>query len=150
MKKLHSLAFYALLTPTIALGAGSVMAEQAADGKRLGAQSYQQDASQPGMQTQRYISAVPGEGRQVSELMGVNVRTADDENIGSVNDLIVNKDGQIVAVVVGVGGFLGMGEKDVAISWDSVTQTGTANERELRIDATRDELSSAPEFEKQD
>lgn len=55
-----------------------------------------------------------------------------------------------MAVVVGVGGFSGMGEKNVAISWDSVTQTGTANERELRIDATRDELSSAPEFEKQD
>ncbi|MBE0486820.1 PRC-barrel domain-containing protein [Marinobacter sp.] len=150
MKKLHSLAFYALVTPTIALGAGSVMAEKAADGKRLGAQTYQQDAAQSGMQTQRYISAVPAEGRQVSELMGVNVRTSDKENIGSVNDLIVNKDGQVVAVVVGVGGFLGMGEKDVAISWDSVTQTGTANERELRIDATREELSSAPEFKKQD
>lgn len=82
MKKLHSLAFYALLTPIIALGAGSVMAEQAADGKRLGAQSYQQGASQSGMQIQRYISAAPAEGRQVSELMGVDVRTADDENIG--------------------------------------------------------------------
>lgn len=171
MKKLHSLAFYALVAPAMTLGAGSVLAEQSAERQKQGAQNYQQGADksdpqnaadrlgqrdqagqrgQSGMQTRSYISAVPAEGRQASELMGAEVRTADDENIGSVNDLIIDKDGQVVAIVVSVGGFLGMGEKDVAIAWDNVTQTGTADEQELLIDATRDELSSAPEFERQD
>lgn len=63
-----------------------------------------------------------------------------------MSDLIIDKDGQVVAVVVGVGGFLGMGEKNVAIPWDDVTKSGTAEEQELRIDATREELQSAPEF----
>ena len=164
MKKLHSLAFYALVTPAIALGAGSVLADQTADRQQQGTQSYQgadksdqqksadrmKSGDQSRMQTEAYISAVPAEGRHASELMGADVRTADDEDIGSVSDLIIDKDGQVVAVVVGVGGFLGMGEKNVAISWDKVTQTGTADDQQLRIDATRDELTSAPEFEKRD
>ncbi|GGC79057.1 PRC-barrel domain-containing protein [Marinobacter halophilus] len=168
MKKLHSLAFYALVTPAIALGAGSALAQQSdaqnADRQQQGTQSYQgadksdqqksadrmQMGDKSGMQTRGYMSAVPAEGRQASELMGADVRTADDENIGSVNDLIIDKDGQVVAIVVSVGGFLGMGEKDVAIAWDNVTQTGTAEEQQLRVDVSRDELSSAPEFEKRD
>lgn len=161
MKTLHSLAFYAMVTPAIALGAGTVLAEQSVDSQRQGAQSYQ-GAEQSGtekaadrlsardqsrMQNKGYMSAVPANSRQVSELMGVNVHTLDDQNIGSVSDLIVDKDGQIVAIVVGVGGFLGMGEKNVAIGWGHVTQSGTAEERELRIDVSRDDLLAAPEFE---
>ncbi len=70
--------------------------------------------------------------------------------MGSVSDLLIDENGQVVAIVVGVGGFLGMGEKNVAIGWDDVKTSGSADEQELRIDATREELSSAPAFEEQD
>jgi len=164
MKKLHSLAFYALVAPAMTLGAGSVLAEQATEGQKQGAQSYQQGADksdpqktadrmsqrdQSRIQNQRYISSVPAKGVQVSNYIDAEVRTADDENIGSVKDLIIDESGQVVAIVVGVGGFLGMGEKDVAIGWDHVTKSGAADEQKLRVDVTRDELTSAPEFKVQ-
>ncbi len=64
-----------------------------------------------------------------------------------INDLIIDADGQVIAVVVEVGRTLGMGEKVVAIGWDDVTTSCKSDERELQIDATREELRSAPELE---
>lgn len=100
-----------------------------------------------GMQHRGFMAAVPANGMQASDLMGAEVITTGDEEVGSVNELIIDEQGQVVAVVVGVGGFLGMGEKRVAIGWDDVTKSGDPDELELRIDATRDELRSAPKYE---
>lgn len=60
------------------------------------------------------------EGSQLlgSGLMGADVQGPDGESIGTVDDLVLDTDGQIQAVVVGVGGFLGIGAKDVAIMND--------------------------------
>jgi sporulation protein YlmC with PRC-barrel domain len=55
-----------------------------------------------------------------SQLMGVDVYGADNQKIGDVDEVLVGKDGKIQAVVVGVGGFLGIGEKDIAIPYDQV------------------------------
>jgi sporulation protein YlmC with PRC-barrel domain len=55
-----------------------------------------------------------------SDLMDVDVYGADNERIGEIDDVIVSRDGQIEAIVVGVGGFLGIGEKNVAIPFDQV------------------------------
>jgi len=95
-----------------------------------------------------------------SDLIGAKVSTSSDKNVGPVEDLIIDRNGQIVAVVVSVGGFLGMGQKHVAIGWDHVTALGaldakkaqeatksrTADDLELRIDVTREDLRDAPEF----
>ena len=85
-----------------------------------------------------------------SHLIGADVQTANNEDIGDVSDLIIGSDGQVMAIVVSVGGFLGMGEKDVAIGWDHVKRSGTADDVELRVDVTRDELKAAPGFAKRD
>ncbi|MGO1502775.1 MAG: PRC-barrel domain-containing protein [Marinobacter sp.] len=171
MKILHSLAFYALVTPAIAFSSSAVFAEQStdqeADMENQGIQSDQdamksntkteQDekgmaqsekkmGDQPDMQNKGYMDAAPADSMHASNLIDAKIKTTGDEDVGPVSDLIIDQDGQIVAVVVGVGGFLGMGEKDVAIAWDDVTKTGSADEQELRIDATREELKSAPEF----
>src|SRR5690606_10122172 len=147
MKKLHSLAFYALVAPVITLGAGSALAEKTVDGQNQSAQ----DAGHPGaqaavdrMQSRTYMNAVLANGMHASDLISAHVRTTDDVEIGSVNDLIIDKDGRIVALVVSVGGFLGMGEKDVAIGWDHVTRSGATDDQQLRVDVTRDDLLSAP------
>lgn len=54
------------------------------------------------------------------QLVGSNIVNASDDKIGSISDLIMDQEGQVVGIVVGVGGFLGMGEKQVALSWDAV------------------------------
>jgi sporulation protein YlmC with PRC-barrel domain len=59
----------------------------------------------------------------VNDFMGQPIYTADNESIGDINDLLVEKDGGVVAAVVGVGGFLGIGEKNVAIPFDKITIT---------------------------
>ncbi|WP_342446887.1 PRC-barrel domain-containing protein [Microvirga lotononidis] len=61
----------------------------------------------------------PGQWR-ASKLDGLNVYSQDNEKIGDISELIVDSSGTIQAVVVGVGGFLGLGERDVAIPFDQI------------------------------
>ena len=57
---------------------------------------------------------------RASKLMGLDVYNEANEKLGDVNELILDKDGKINAVVIGVGGFLGMGEHDIAVSMDKL------------------------------
>jgi sporulation protein YlmC with PRC-barrel domain len=50
-----------------------------------------------------------------TNLRGTRVYGANNENIGEINDVLINRSGQVAAVIIGVGGFLGIGEKDVAV-----------------------------------
>ena len=63
--------------------------------------------------------AVKGSWR-ASKLMGLDVYNEANEKLGDINELIVDKDGKINAVVIGVGGFLGMGEHDIAVTIDKL------------------------------
>src|ERR1700751_3064405 len=57
---------------------------------------------------------------QGSKVIGLNVYNDQNEKIGSIKDLMVDKSGKIDAAVIGVGGFLGMGERDVAVKWSEL------------------------------
>ncbi|AJY45619.1 PRC-barrel domain-containing protein [Martelella endophytica] len=76
---------------------------------------------------------------------------ADDqgrEQVGDINDIVMNPDGVANAAVIGVGGFLGIGEKAVAVSFDRLSwEPGEDGDDLLTIDATREELENAPEFD---
>src|SRR4249920_2354102 len=60
-----------------------------------------------------------GEWR-ASKLAGVNVYNEANEKIGDINDVILDKSGKVANVIIGVGGFLGMGEHDVAVAFDQL------------------------------
>lgn len=81
-----------------------------------------------------------------SDLMGTDVVTANDEKLGSISDVVVDRDGSIVAAVIDVGGFLGIGAKPVAVSFDSLTPTPTDNGEKVVVSLTKEELNAAPEF----
>ena len=112
---------------------------------------------------------------RASKLRGLNVYNNNNEKIGDINELLVDGTGKIQAVVIGVGGFLGMGEHDVAVPFDQVkfttesrrgakdekksettgsttTDTGsTADANRSAPDhavfnATKDQLKAAPQF----
>lgn len=74
--------------------------------------------------------------------------TGDDaEEIGSISDLVFDADGQITAVVIGVGGFLGIGEKSVAVDFQSLEFTLAADNTERWVVPTSaDALNAAPDF----
>jgi hypothetical protein len=57
---------------------------------------------------------------RASKLMGLDVYNEANEKLGDINELILDKNGKVAAVVIGVGGFLGMGEHDIAISMDKL------------------------------
>jgi len=64
-----------------------------------------------------------GDMWRASKLVGVNVYGPDQRKVGDINDVLMSRDGKAGYVVVGVGGFLGIGEKNVAIPFDKVTFT---------------------------
>jgi sporulation protein YlmC with PRC-barrel domain len=66
------------------------------------------------------MAQMPPDMIRGSKLMGVDVYGSDNQKIGDIDEVIVDKQGKIHAVVVGVGGFLGIGTKDVAIPYDQV------------------------------
>lgn len=179
MKKLHSFAFYALVTPAITLGSGTLLAAQSSsDSGAMQGQSVSQDADremqssqtgqdsmksdtksaqteqkmgdQSGMQNKSYMDSPPTNGMAASDLIGTDLKTSGDESLGEIGDLIIDQDGKVAAVVVNIGGFLGMGEKNVAITWDNIKMSDNPDNRDLRVDMTRDELQSAPTYEQQD
>jgi hypothetical protein len=82
------------------------------------------------------------------DLIGQTVYAPDKAKIGSISDLITSKDGKSVeGFLIGVGGFLGIGEKTVALKMDRLKMTPGANgAMELSMDMTKDELKNTPTF----
>ncbi len=95
----------------------------------------------------------PKEGQLlVSSFIGQSVYESDApdaQSVGKLNDLIASPDGQIEAAVIGVGGFLGVGEKDVAVSPDQL-QLATRSDGKtwLVIKANKQQLNDAPAFDR--
>lgn len=82
------------------------------------------------------------------QLVGSDVVNMSDDKIGSITDLVVNKDGQVVGIVVGVGGFLGIGEKHVALSWNSVKITTDEDNDNYQVTTSllKEDLENAIEY----
>src|SRR5262245_65412303 len=107
--------------------------------------------------------------------MGLDVYNEANEKLGDINELILDKDGKVNAVVIGVGGFLGMGEHDIAVSMDKLKfmeephksakadkadgKSTTGSSAQARrdaandwvpdhavMDATKDQLKAMPQF----
>ena len=80
-------------------------------------------------------------------LLHESVKNAANEMIGDINDVLIGGDGKITAVIVGVGGFLGMGEKNVALPFDQLTFSKVAGDDLLvTTAATKASLETAPEY----
>lgn len=95
---------------------------------------------------------IKAEGNLASNIIGATVYngTGDDaENIGEVNDIVLSPEGDIQAIVVGVGGFLGIGQKNVALEYSVVEWTERDGERYLVVETTEEALRAQQEFERQ-
>jgi sporulation protein YlmC with PRC-barrel domain len=77
-------------------------------------------------------------------LIGMSVRNQQDESIGKIDDVVIDDKGQVKAVIVSVGGFLGIGDKDVALPWAEVRVD--ADRKRAVVNATKDQLTQAPAF----
>lgn len=79
-------------------------------------------------------------------VMGTQVYNANDDNVGSIDNLLIDNEGRVVGAVLAVGGFLGFGAKNVAVSWDHLTFNTMERIARLDSDIDRDWLEEAPEF----
>lgn len=95
--------------------AGSSVSQVPQGPGKLATQEPGQTAGQ-----QAILTAVGPDHILGSDLRGTTVYSVNDENVGEINEIVLGRDGKVVAVVVGVGGFLGIGEKDVAIPFEAI------------------------------
>jgi sporulation protein YlmC with PRC-barrel domain len=80
------------------------------------------------------------------DFMGSRVYNMAGERIGDVNDVLID-DGRVTAIVIGVGGFLGIGEKEVSMQPDQVKRMGHSDgEAYFTVNSTKDQLQAAPAY----
>jgi hypothetical protein len=72
---------------------------------------------------------------------------ADANHLGDINDIVIDESGRAVAVTIGVGGFLGIGEKQVAVAYSALEWTVAADNTErFVLETTVEDLTAAPDF----
>jgi hypothetical protein len=84
-----------------------------------------------------------------SKFRGTDVLGADGTKVGNVDDILFGRNGQIEAIVVGVGGFLGIGSKDVALEFNNfqVIPDKDGGADQLKLTMSKDDLKAANEFQ---
>ena len=92
------------------------------------------------------MNSVPGSSLTVTDWYKQDVYDQSNSKIGKIDDVLVGQNGQVSALIVGVGGILGAGEKDVAVDFSAVKQTMKDNKVYLTMNTTKDALKAAPGF----
>jgi sporulation protein YlmC with PRC-barrel domain len=82
-----------------------------------------------------------------SSIIGKPAVNSQDETIGDVNDLVTDRSGKIVAALIGVGGFLGIGEKDVAVRFEDLKLNRDENDSvKVTLNISKETLAQAPDY----
>jgi hypothetical protein len=98
----------------------------------------------PAVQT---MTTLPANAVSVNHWYKQNVYDPGDNKIGEIEDILMDREGKAAALIIGVGGFLGMGEKDVAVPFNAVRVTTKDNNKNyLVMNTTKDALKSAKGF----
>ena len=99
--------------------------------------------------TEKFVQKQQATDWRGSKLIGATVYGSDNASIGEISDVLIGNDGAIRAVVIGVGGFLGVSEKNVAVPFDALKITGkpdSSSIQKVTASYSKDELKAAPNF----
>lgn len=109
-------------------------------------QAQQANQRQAGSPAQA-MSTIPADSVTITHWYKQNVYDPQDNKIGEIMDVLVDRDGKATALIIGVGGFLGAGEKDVAVPFNAVQVTNKNNNKwYLVMNSTKDALKNAKGF----
>src|SRR5579871_3336432 len=92
----------------------------------IGAAAFAQPAA--ALEASRALASLPADSVTVTNYYKQNVYDPSDAKIGEIADVLVDKEGRVTALIVSVGGFLGAGEKDVAVPFSAVQSTQKAGD----------------------
>ena len=85
--------------------------------------------------------------RQVQSVLGREVRSSANENMGRIIDVIVDRAGRVRAAIIDFGGFLGVGNRRIAVDWNALHFNPDSNKRDvITLELTRDQVKKAPEY----
>jgi sporulation protein YlmC with PRC-barrel domain len=102
--------------------------------------------SQASANANRFLTNVGQDQWLVGNLWNKSVYNAAGKSIGDLKDVLIDHDGKVVAVVVGVGGFLGLGEKNVAVDFNYLEKNGGVSPNRIVLNMSEQDLRSAPDF----
>ena len=104
-------------------------------------------AESPAVQPPGEAAATVLDRQDVQGILGRQVLSSAGEDMGRVIDVVVDRNGQVRAAVIDFGGFLGVGNRKVAIDWSALrfSPTGSNYER-ITLDLTRDQVKAVPEY----
>jgi sporulation protein YlmC with PRC-barrel domain len=108
-------------------------------------------ATPPATEQMAPPTILEGKERVASNFIGETVYNGTGpkaQNVGDVNDLVFDKDGKVESIVIGVGGFLGMGEKSVAIEYGKAKWAERGGARWVVVEATKEQLDAMPAFDR--
>lgn len=86
---------------------------------------------------------IPGLSMSVDEVSGMDIYDSTGERVGEVDDVLMGEDGTVTGASLDIGGFLGMGEKDVVLPLESLTKTDDGFTTAL----SKEQLESLPEYD---
>jgi hypothetical protein len=85
---------------------------------------------------------------EVEGILGRDVRSAANENMGRIVDVLVDQDGQVRAAVIDFGGFLGVGSRKIAVDWAALHFPEPGKPQPpISLDLNRDQVNAAPAYE---
>ena len=97
--------------------------------------------------TGQFLSEQKTDDMLASAIIGKSAYNSQDESIGEVNDLVTDRSGKILAALIGVGGFLGIGEKDVAVRFEDLKFARDENNNlKVVLNINKETLASAPDY----
>ena len=92
------------------------------------------------------LSTLPPESWTITNYYKQDVYDNSQNTVGKIDDVLIDKSGKITALIVGVGGFLGIGEKDIALPFSAVKAEKKNDKWYLTVEQTKDSLKSAPGY----
>ena len=130
--------FVAVLAVALAMSAG-VWAQSETSGRAVAQDTVKEPAPPPSVTV---IGA-----RDAHGILGREVRSAVDENMGRIVDVIVGRDGVVRAAVIDFGGFLGVGSRKIVVDWRALRFGAIANKSDsISLELTKEQVSKAPEY----
>jgi sporulation protein YlmC with PRC-barrel domain len=121
-------------------------AQAAAPGTDSSAQA--ETPSPPATPASNFVTHQTQDQWLVGNVWNKRVYNTAGQSVGDVKDILITRDGKVVAIVIGVGGFLGLGEKNVAVSFDLLQKNGNIASDRIILNMDEQALRAAPDFQR--